>query len=353
MRPHPRYTSTHIERTSHITSIMSIFEHDKYELDYQRYLDWKNDEEEEQRQMEEYLDWEEARQNADNEAAERYLAEVERERERERETTGERIVREVANELSVIHEEDEVIEKQMAQITVDGVFRYDLYWLPETNEVRVEIDTFRSGEQMYYYYPDEMPITKTLGLLMSCEEKDLKIEGLGIFGEGRESTETLPYELECFLKSTWHDYASEGFAVQFNINTKGEAGELDTCGHAEDDYACSAQTCGRRMTKAAFVRRLEELQRNNHPTRHGLDGTQCDCDMCTRANDIPADVEPYHESVDEDRLPTVYECLNMPKRISDALIRNWVAKQPDEDKACSQAAELSETVRMIAGNSST
>jgi len=311
---------------------MSIFEHDKYELDYQRYLDWKNDEEKEQRQMEEYLDWEEARQNADNEAAERYLAEV------ERETTG---------ELSVIHEEDEVIEKQMAQITVDGVFRYDLYWLPETSEVRVEIDYFLGGEQMYYYYPDEMPIMKMLGVLMSCEEKDLKIEGLGIFSEDRESTETLPYEVECFLKSTWRDYASEGFAVQFNINTKGNAGELDTCGHAEDDLACSAQT------KAALVRRLEELQRNNHPTRHGLDGTQCDCDMCARANEDTAVVEPYHESVDEDRLPTVYECLNMPKRISDALIRNWVAKQQDEDKACSQAAELSETVRMIDGNSST
>ena len=326
---------------------MSIFEHDTYELDYQRYLDWKHEQEEEQEQMEEYLDWEEARQNADDEAAQRYLVEVEREREGE--TTGERIVREVANELSVIHEEDEVIEKQMAQITVDGVFRYDLYWLPETNEVRVEIDTFRSGEQMYYYYADEMPIMKTLGLLMSCEEKDVKIEGLGIFGEGREDVgvEALPYEVECFLKSTWHDYASEGFAVQFNINTKDNAGELDTCGHAEDDLACSAQT------KAALVRRLEELHRNNHPTRHGLDGTQCDCDMCERANEDTAGVEPYHESVDEDRLPTVYECLNMPKRISDALIRNWVAKQQDEDNACSQAAELSETVRMIAGNSST
>ena len=325
---------------------MSIFEHENYELDYQRYLDWKHEQEEDEQEMREYIESEEAQQKANNEAAERYLAEV----ERERETTGERIVREVANELSVIHEEeDEVIEKQMAQITVDGVFRYDLYWLPETSEVRVEIDYFLGGEQMYYYYPDDMPIIKTLSRLMIREEKDLKIEGLGIFGEGREDVgvEALPYEVECFLKSTWHDYASEGYAVQFNINTKGNAGELDTCGHAEDDLACSAQT------KAALVRRLEELQRNNHPTRHGLDGTQCDCDMCTRANEDAADIEPYHESVDEDRLPTVYECLNMPKRISDALIRNWVAKQPDEDKACSQAAELSETVRMIAGNSST
>ena len=326
---------------------MSIFEHENYDLDYQRYLDWKHEQEEEEEEMRAYIESEEAQEKADNEAGARYVEEM----ERERETTGERIVREVVNELSVIHEADEeaveVIEKQMAQITVDGVFRYDLYWLPETSEVRVEIDYFLSGEQIYYYYPDDMPIIKTLSRLMSREEKDLKIEGLGIFGEGREDmgVEALPYEVECFRKSTWHDYASEGYAVQFNINTRGNAGELDTCGHAEDDLAFSAQT------KAALVRRLEELHRNNHPTRHGLDGTQCDCDMCTRANEDAANIEPYHESVDEDRLPTVYECLNMPKRISDALIRNWVARQPDEGKACSQAAELSETVRMIAGNS--
>ena len=326
---------------------MSIFEHENYDLDYQRYLDWKHEQEEEEEEMRAYIESEEAQEKADNEAAAGYVEEA----ERERETMGERIVREVVNELSVIHEADdevgEVIEKQMAQITVDGVFRYDLYWLPETSEVRVEIDYFLSGEQIYYYYPDDMPIIKTLSRLMNREEKDLKIEGLGIFGEGREDVgvEALPYEVECFRKSTWHDYASEGYAVQFNINTKGNAGELDTCGHAEDDLACSAQT------KADLVRRLEELHRNSHPTRHGLDGTQCDCDMCTRANEDAVDLEPYHESVEEDRLPTVYECLNMPKRISDALIRNWVARQADEGKACSQAAELSETVRMIAGNS--
>jgi hypothetical protein len=280
---------------------MSIFEHENYDLDYQRYLDWKHDQEEEEQEMRQYIEWEEARQQADNESAERYLEEV----EREKETTGERIVREVANELSVIHEgeEEEEIMQQVAQITVDGVFRYELMWLPETNEVRVEVDNFHDGEAMHYWYPDDQPILKTLSRLLSLEEKNFKIEGLGIFGEGRDDVEALPYEVECFCKSTWHDYASEGFAVQFNINTQ-----------KDEDW------------------------RNNHPTRHGLDGTQCDCDTCERAN----------ESLDMNRLPSVYECLSLPKRVVDALIRNWVVRQPDEDKAVKEAAELSEMVRKAA-----
>ena len=327
---------------------MNMIEHDNYDMDYQRYLDWKIDQQEQEEQMQEYLEWEEARQQAEDEAAERYLADV------ERETRGEKILRDAMKELDVVledDEEEEVEAHQLAQITVDGVFRYEIFWLPETKEVRVEIDSFRDGEPLYYWYPDTQPIMETLGLLLDLEQEEFNIEGLAIFGEGRENLEAnaLPYELECFCKSTWHDYASDNFAVQFNINTHKEEEEktIGTCGHAEDDITCSAQTCGRRMTEAAFSRRLEEVWRNNHPTRHGLDGTQCDCLECERANEMPAGMEPWHESVEEDRLPTVYECLNLPKRISDALIRNWVARQPDEDGACAEAAVLSETVRKI------
>ena len=167
---------------------------------------------------------------------------------------------------------------------------------------------------MYYWYPASQSITKTLSHVLGVEEKDFKIEGLGIFGEDTV-VNALPYEVDCFCNSTWHDYASEGFAVQFNINTQTEK---------------------------------EQTWRENHPTRHGLDGTQCDCSMCERANEMPEGVDPYHESVDENRLPTVYECLNLPKRIVDAIIRNWVARQPDEEKAIKEAVELSETVRRFA-----
>jgi hypothetical protein len=298
---------------------MSIFEGGDYDYHYQQYLDWKSEQEEQAEEMQEYLDWEEACQKADNEAAERYLEHV----DCEKETTGKRIVREVVNELSVIHEEDdeeeEKITQQLAQITVDGVFRYELRWLPDTEEVCVEIDNFENGDPLYYWVPDIQPITKSLSHLLSLEEKDFKIEGLAIFGKGREGVEAsaLPYELECLCKSTWHDYASEGFAMQFNINTRKDEEE-------------------------------EENWRNNHPTRHGLDGTQCDCPMCDRVDEMLPGTQPYHESVDENRLPTVYESLNLPKRILDALIRNWVASQPNEEEAVKQAAELSEIVRKIA-----
>jgi len=264
-----------------------------------------------------------------------------------------------ANELSAIREEEEEEEEetqQVAQITVNGIFRYELFWLPDSNELRVEIDQDRKGKPIYYWYPDTMSVITSLANLMGCDEDKIKIEGLAIFGEGRAGVEAeaLPYEVETFMKSTWNDYASEKYAVQFNVNLPEKEEEeeektaMGTCGHAESDLACSAQTCGRQMTEAAFNRRLEEVWRNNHPTRHGLDGTQCDCFECERANEMPAGMEPWHESVEEDRLPTVYECLNLPKRISDALIRNWVARQPDEDKACAEAAELSMTARRIA-----
>jgi hypothetical protein len=312
--------------------IMSIFEHDNYDIDYQRYLEFKSEQEEQAQEMQEYLEWEEARQKADDERAERYLDDVE-----------------VANELGVIHEEEEEEDThQLAQITVNGIFRYEFEWLPETSEVRVEVDTFRNGDPMYYRYPDAEPITKTIASLLGCDEKEVKLDALGIFGGDREGMDVnaLPYELECFRKSTWHDYAAEGYIVQFNINTFKE--EIGTCGHAEDDETCSPYTCGRRMTKSAFIRRLEEVRQKSSPTQHGLEGTQCDCSECERANEMPEDMEPYHESVDENRLPTVYECLSLPKRILDALIRNWVASQPDEEKAVKEATDLSEAVRKIA-----
>ena len=328
---------------------MSIIESEE-SRQYSSYLEWKEQNEQYDNEIgdydfagEEYVCYHQQEQEADNNRAAEYMDDV------AEATTASAVGdfgmgpiskwKRMAWEPAYDTVEEEAIAQQLAQITVDGIYRYDLEWLPETNEVRVEIDQFRDGLPLYYWYPDTMPIRESLASLMSCEETELKIEGLRIFGEGREDVgvEALPYELECFLKSTWHDYASEKFGVQFNIKTKEELG---TCGHAEYDAACSAKTCGRRMTESAFRARLEEIWRENHPTRHGLDGTQCDCSMCVRADEMPADMEPYHESVDEDRLPTVDECLNLPKRISDALIRNWVAAQPDEDKACAEAAEL-------------
>lgn len=322
---------------------------------YSSYLKWQ----EEQEQMQEYLEWEEAQQAADENRAAEYEDDMEIATAIGDFGMGpiskwKKMAWEPAHEA--LEEEDETegeceATQQLAQIMVDGIFRYDMYWLPETNEVRVEIDSFRDGSPMYYWYPDSMPITKTLASLLGCDEEDLKIEGLAFFGEGRMGVEAeaLPYEVECFLKSTWHDYASEKFGVQFNIKTKADEEAVGACGHAEYDGACSAKTCGRHMTNAAFAQRLDEIWRENRPKRHGLDGTQCDCSMCEKEAEDNC-VDPYHESVDENRLPTIGECLNLPKRISDALIRNWVARQPDENKSCAEkeASELGRRRDIIA-----
>ena len=84
---------------------MSMFEYDNYDLDYQRYLDWKHEQEEEDRYYEgqdlaaEYEYDLQREREIEEWRASQYVTERE-----EEETTGERVVREA---LSDIPEEEE------------------------------------------------------------------------------------------------------------------------------------------------------------------------------------------------------------------------------------------------------
>jgi len=204
---------------------MSIFENENYDHDYQRYLDWKDEQEQLEKECEDYLQGE----------------------QEEVETTGERCVREAQQEEDV---------RQLAQVYVGGVYRYELEWLPETQEIRVEVDQFRDGLPMYYWYPDKEGTIDVLSRLLNVSEDKIRITGLKFFTPDRVIDDVFEHERLQFLKSTWRDYAEDGIAMQFNVEM--------VCPNNCYDAACDGTNC-------EFKRQVI----------HGIDGTQCDCSVCT------------------------------------------------------------------------
>jgi len=208
---------------------MSIFEHDNYDRDYQNYLDWKD---------------KQAEIDKEYDLAEEYL----QQEKEEAETTGERCVREA--------QEPEV--HQLAQVTVQGVYRYELEWLPETREVRVEVDQFPDGSPLYLWYPDYMGTMEVLSKLLHIPEENIHITGLTFFTKD-DMMVALDYERRQFLNNIWRDYAAEGTAMQFNVET--------ACPNGCYDAACDGTNC--------------EFKPQPQRRPHGIDGTQCDCSDCT------------------------------------------------------------------------
>jgi len=244
---------------------MSIFEHDNYDLDYQRYLDWKHEQEEEDRYCEgqdlaaEYEYDLLREQELEERRASQYVA--------EEETTGERVVREA---LSDIAEEDEIEQedvRQLAQVTVNGIYRYELEWLPETHEIRVEIEDSRDGSPLYFWYPDTMGTTEVVSRLLCIPEEKICITALAFFTPEGVIDDLFDIERQQFSKSTWRDYAEEGLAMQFNV----EIAEEETLTGCKDCYdaACDGTNC--------------EFKPVVKP--HGIDGTQCDCFECEQQNE--------------------------------------------------------------------
>ena len=210
---------------------MSMFEHNyDYDQDYQTYLDWKH---------------KQAELDKEYELAEEYERDVQGEKE-EVETTGERCVREAQEEEDV---------RQLAQVTVGGVYRYELEWLPETGEVRVEVDQFPDGSPLYLWYPDYMGTTEVLSKILNIPEEKIRITGLAFFTKG-DMLVALNYEQRQFMNNMWRDYTADGTAMQFNVEI--------ACPNNCYDAACDGTNCEFKPVRP-----------------HGVDGTQCDCSDCT------------------------------------------------------------------------
>ena len=243
--------------TTHIKHhIMSIFEHDNYDRDYERYQDWKINQEEEDSYYEGH-----------NLAAE-YEYDLQRERELDErrasqymeETTGERCVREAEKDV-----------RQLAQITVDGVYRYEIEWLPETHEIQVEYDQYLDGSPMYYWYPDTMGTTTVLSRLLRVPEEKIDITDLVFFTKDDILT-AFRFEERQFMQNTWGDYAEDNMVMQFNVKVTKDENTIvlppgKMCENKCYDGACDGTNC--------------EFKPQQPARLHGIDGTQCDCSDCT------------------------------------------------------------------------
>lgn len=217
---------------------MNIFEHNyDYDTNYQSYLDWK----EKQAELDKEYD-----------LAEEYERDLQLEKE-EVETTGERCVREAQQEEDV---------RQLAQVHVGGIYRYEFEWLPETHEIRVEVDHFRDGSPMYIWYPDTMGTLEVLSKLLCTPEEKIRITGLKFFTEERVIDDLFDDELRQFTFNTWRDYAADDMMMQFNVEI--------ACPNACYDAACDGTNC-----------EFNTPRPNKEVRPHGIDGTQCNCSDCT------------------------------------------------------------------------
>ena len=159
-------------------------------------------------------------------------------------TTGQRIVREAM----------EPEERQLAQITLNGGYVYDVSWLPDQESVRIETGLDRNGEPNCLWYPDSRTIGATLARVIGCQEEKILIWGIKVYSESGV-TDALHYETRRFKQNTWHDYASEGYALQFEVQVR--------CHHDEGDVECSADSCGKGMTETAFRAQLAKVIAQN------------------------------------------------------------------------------------------
>jgi len=217
---------------------MSIFENNDYDRDrdYQSYLDWKD---------------EQAELDKEYELAEEYERDLQGEKE-EVETTGERCLREA--------QEPEV--HQLAQVKVQGVYRYERDWLPETHVIRVEISKYHDGSPMSVWYPDTTGTLEVFSKLLFTPEDRIRITDLAFFTEERVIDDLFESERRQFTFNTWRDYAQDGMAMQFNVEI--------VCPHNCYDAACDGTNC-----------EFNTPRPNKEVRPHGIDGTQCDCSDCT------------------------------------------------------------------------
>jgi hypothetical protein len=104
------------------------------------------------------------------------------------------------------------------------------------------------------WYSDNSTIGSTLARVIGCEEDKIRIWGLKVFND-EGVTDALSYETRGLNQNTWHDYASEGYALQFHVQTR--------CHHNEGDVECCPQTCGKGMTESAFCAQLAKVVAQN------------------------------------------------------------------------------------------
>ena len=148
--------------------------------------------------------------------------------------------------------------RQLAQISVGGVYRYALDWLPETHEIRAEVAQFPDGSPMYLWYPDNMNTEDVLSKLLNVPGEQLRMTELTFFKKDNKVV-ALDYEICEFFTHVWRYHAEDGTAMLINVEI--------ACPNDCYDAACDGTNC--------------EFKPVPPLRKHGIDGTQCDCSDCT------------------------------------------------------------------------
>jgi hypothetical protein len=204
---------------------------------------------------------------------------------------------------------------------VGGVYRYELEWLPETHEIRAEVDHFRDGSPMYLWYPDNMGTMEVLSKILNIPEERISITGLKFFTAERVVDDLFDYERWQFLNNTWRDYAEDGTAMQFNVEI--------ICPNNCYDAACDGTNC--------------EFKPQPEKRPHGIEGTQCDCSKCTLDYGLCscgcAGNNQLHEEWlaerEKERQEFVHETVTPPPTPSPTL---EIEKEEEEDDTMSETS---------------
>ena len=104
-------------------------------------------------------------------------------------------------------EEDNETE-QLAQVSINGKYIYEIYYNRETKEVEVEVD----GSSEYHCYPDTMTIPKMFAKLLGRDEFELTITDININGK-----ELSDEEIDEVYDKSWNFHIGLGRLLQFNI----------------------------------------------------------------------------------------------------------------------------------------
>jgi len=230
---------------------MSFIDNDNYDVNYQRYQDWKHEQEEEDRYYE------------GRDLAAEYEYDLQREQEVEERMASQYIAEQ--------EEEEEEDVRQLAQVMVNGIYCYELDWLPNTNEVRVEVDGPDGEPPLYFWYPDTMGTMEVLSRILEMPKERLSITDLVHFGKFPNPwyyDQLREYNIRTFTRATWRGYAEMDVAMQFNVNIAEEEKPV-VCPNECYDAACDGTNC--------------EIKPQLRV--HGIDGTHCDCFECGEQHD--------------------------------------------------------------------
>ena len=252
-------------------------------------------------------------------------------------TTGERIVREAM----------EPEEVQLGQITLNGGYVYDVFWLPGEGAVRFETGVDRKGRPDYLWYPDSRTIGATLARVIGCQEEKILIWGIKVYSESGV-TDALHYETRrfkqntwhdyAFKQNTWHDYASEGYALQFEVQVR--------CHHDEGDVECSAESCGKGMTESAFRAQLAKVSAQNEALESLKQYTS---DAATEPNtDAEAEAEAEEEPASEPEAEEEEANRAAIQAAAQAMWRRWAEEEPKPEAAPAPEPEADDEAEEMA-----